>query len=127
MILLDTHAWIWWIADEGRLSRPAREAIDKAESIGVSAMSCWEVAMLQRRGRVKLARDALLWCRDAVSLPRCGLVPVTAEIAVTAVQLEEEHRDPADRIIVASAIWTHAQLVTVDSKLHDFKRVKAIW
>jgi PIN domain nuclease of toxin-antitoxin system len=127
VILLDTHVWLWWITDETRLSPAARQAIDSAESIGVSAVSCWEIAMLQRRGRYRLDRDALLWCKDALSLDRFGLVPVTLDIAVTAAQLEETHRDPADRFIVASAIWTHAKLVTIDSKLHAFKGVRTIW
>ena len=57
MILLDTHAWIWWRADPGRLSAPAAALIATTDRIGLSAISVWELAMLVRRGRISLDRD----------------------------------------------------------------------
>lgn len=61
MIVLDTHAWLWWVAAPERLSRVARHAIDDEHRIGVCTMSCWEVVMLERRGRLRLDRDPATW------------------------------------------------------------------
>ena len=69
MIVLDTHAWIWWVAVPDKLSARAHHAIDAAEALGVCAISCWEVAMLVARRRLEFDRESfsgyarLSWCR----------------------------------------------------------------
>ena len=70
MIVLDTHAWLWWVAEPARLSRPARRAIDEAEAIVVSAVSAWELAMLVGRRRISLDRDISAWVRQALGSAR---------------------------------------------------------
>ena len=67
MIVLDTHAWIWWRADPGRLSVSAARAIADADRIGVSSISVWELGMLIRRGRISLDRDVAHWVRQALA------------------------------------------------------------
>ncbi|HQQ77157.1 MAG TPA: type II toxin-antitoxin system VapC family toxin [Thermoanaerobaculia bacterium] len=129
MILLDTHAWIWWAAETPRrLSARARRAIADSPSVGVSAISAWEVAMLVAKGRLELDRDVLVWIRQALSLPRVTLVPLTPEIAVRSTRLGDGFPgDPADRILVATARELGAQLVTKDRALRRVEGVRIVW
>lgn len=129
MILLDTHAWIWWAAETPRrLSARARRAIAESPSVGVSAISAWEVAMLVAKGRLELDRDVLVWIRQALSLPRVTLVPLTPEIAVRSTRLGDGFPgDPADRILVGTARELGAQLVTKDRTLRRVEGVRIVW
>ncbi|MSP63155.1 MAG: type II toxin-antitoxin system VapC family toxin [Myxococcales bacterium] len=128
MILLDTHAWIWWLAAPARLSRRARALIDGAEEIGVSAISPWEVTMLVVKGRLTLDRDVALWIKQALSQPRITLLALSPEVAIAAAQLGDGmHGDPADRIIVASALDRKAPLVTKDRVLRAWRGVRTVW
>ena len=68
MIVLDTHVWIWWVADPARLSKAARSAIEKARVRGVCTISVWEIAMLVERGRLVLDREVSDWVHDALAL-----------------------------------------------------------
>ena len=127
MIVLDTHAWIWWTADPGRLSARARHAIEQATAVGVAAISCWEVAMLVDKARLELDRDVLVWVKQALAQPRCAFLPLTAEIAVAAARLGDEGGDPADRLIAATAISRHVPLVTKDQRLRRSTVLQTIW
>ena len=128
MIVLDTHAWIWWAAESPRLSTRARATIDEAESLGVSAISCWEVAMLVERGRLKLDRETLTFVRQALAMPRVELLPVTPEAAVAAARLPPDFQgDPADRMIAATALEGGASVVSKDSRLRRLRELKVIW
>lgn len=130
MIVLDTHAWIWWVADRDRLSTPARTAIDAAETVGVSAISAWEVALLAERGRIVLDRPPARWIRRALAADeRTVELPLTATIAVVAAGLGAAgvHGDPADRFILASARSHGARLVTKDRELHRHAPELAVW
>lgn len=129
MILLDTHAWIWWAAETPRrLTARARRAIAESPSVAVSAISPWEVAMLVAKGRLELDRDVLVWIRQALALPRVTLVPLTPEIAVRSTRLGAGFPgDPADRIIVASARELGASLVTKDQVLRRAEGVRTVW
>src|SRR4051812_44808296 len=97
MIVLDTHAWIWWAIGDQQLSDEARRAIDATDFIGVPAVSCWEIARLVGHRRLKFDRDVLLWMQESLAAPRVQLLPLTPEVAVAASRLEWNHRDPADR------------------------------
>jgi PIN domain nuclease of toxin-antitoxin system len=129
VILLDTHAWIWWAAETPRrLSARARRAIAESPSVGVSAISTWEVAMLVAKGRLELDRDVLVWIRQALALPRVTLVPLTPEIAVRSTRLGDGFPgDPADRILVATARELGAALVTRDETLRRAEGVRIVW
>lgn len=129
MIILDTHVWIWWVSAPKKLSAQARHTVDKADEVGLCAISCWELAMLVASGRVALVDvDALTWMREALSLPRVTLLPLTAEIAVASADLGRDFPgDPADRMIVATAVTHRAALVTKDRRLRSFKPVEAVW
>lgn len=90
MIVLDTHAWVWWIADPERLSASARERIDeeaKSMSVYVSSISVWEVALLVARGRLQLSMDFEQWIAKCEALPFIHYIPVDNRIAVKSVHL----------------------------------------
>jgi PIN domain nuclease of toxin-antitoxin system len=126
--VLDTHAWIWWTDGDPRLSDVAAAEIDSSEELVVSAISAWEVATLERLGRLKLAPDTRVWVRRALAQPRVASVPVSANVALTAGSLLPPFPgDPADRIIFATAMEQGARLVTADRRLarHDPERV--VW
>lgn len=128
MIVLDTHVWLWWISDPGRLSHAARSAIDAGPRIGISMLSAWEVAMLVARGRIELDREVSTWVRQAVSRDR--VEPVAPSVAAEAALLDGETfpGDPVDRLIYATARALRARLVTRrDRALHGFDAELALW
>jgi PIN domain nuclease of toxin-antitoxin system len=128
LIVLDTHAWLWWVSDPSRLSRAAHRRIRAATQIGISAISCLEVATAVTKGRITLDRAVLDWLEQALSLPKVELIPLTPLIAVKATQLGNDFPgDPADRVIAATSIVESAPLVTKDSRVHASGAVAVIW
>jgi PIN domain nuclease of toxin-antitoxin system len=127
VIVLDTHAWIWLASDPDRLGSEARSAIRKDRSRGVAAVSCWEVAMLAARGRIELDRDPVTWMEESLRAEEIELLPLTPAVAVASAQLEAFHGDPADRLIVATALTHGALLVTKDEKIQRQRFVKTLW
>jgi PIN domain nuclease of toxin-antitoxin system len=128
VIVLDTHAWIWWVSKPANLSRAARQRIGAEIRIGVSAISCLEVATLVAKRRISLDRDPLEWLEHALALPKIELLPLTPAIAVKATQLGNDFPgDPADRIITATSILESASLITKDSSIRDYAGVNAVW
>ena len=127
MIVLDTHAWIWWASAPAKLGRRGRAAIEAAERIGIPAVCCFEVAAAVARGRITLDRAPLDWLEQALALPRVELVPLTPAVAVKATQLGAFHGDPADRLIVATAILDEAIIVSKDRTIRAYEAVTTIW
>lgn len=128
MILLDTHAWIWWASQSSKLSAASRQRIEAESELGISPISCWEVAMLVEKGRLKLDRDVGQWVEEAMILPKAILAPLTPRIAVRAVRLPATfHGDPADRMIVATAQEMGVPVVTKDERIQEFGLVATIW
>lgn len=129
MILLDTHAWIWWVSDPGKLSNAAHEAIEGAREVAISPISCWELATKVVRGRLHLDRDLDVWIHQALARPRLRVAHLLPEIAVAAGRLGTEgfHGDPADRMIAATALHHGVALVTKDQAIRSFSRVRSIW
>lgn len=129
MIVLDTHVWLWWMAEPRRLSAAAAEAIDQADSIGVATISCWEIAMLVGKGRVRLDRDPALWVRQALGRERVRALPLEPGAAVDAALIadDELRGDPADRTIYATARAEGARLVTKDARLRGFDPRGTLW
>ena len=131
MILRDTHVWLWWLSDPRRLTRRARAAVDAAvadEAVLVSAISVWEVAMLVERGRLRLRMPVEDWIARSEALPFITFIPVDNAVAVRSVNLPAPlHPDPADRMIVATALLQGCPLVTKDHKLHAFRPIECIW
>jgi PIN domain nuclease of toxin-antitoxin system len=126
-LLLDTHCWIWaQLGLTQRLSRAAISAIRDAESEGgllVSVISIWELAMLEKRGRVALPRNIRTWVEEALDQPGVSVAALTPEIAIESVHLPGDlHGDPADRILVATARVMGATLLTKDERLIRYSR-----
>ena len=131
MIVLDTHAWIWFISNPDLLSKRAKKAVNAAvkdKSILISSISAWELALLVTKKRMKLTLDVTDWIAKSESLPFIQFIPVTNSIAIKSVNLPLPlHPDPADRIIIATALSVGAPLVTKDKKLLGYESVKTIW
>jgi PIN domain nuclease of toxin-antitoxin system len=124
-ILIDTHIWIWWVSETGRIDRRNRAILESPDNrFSLSAISCWEVARLVEYGRLKLDRPIGEWIR--ASLVRCNLelLPLTPEVAIESTQLPAPfHRDPADQIIVATARVRGIPVMTEDSRILDYPHV----
>jgi len=129
MIVLDTHAWLWWCDDPSRLSLRARAAIADATQLGVSAISCFELTALVARGRLDLDPDAATWIADALADPASVLLPVDLEVAIAGAQFprDEFPGDPADRMIYATARVHGVPLVTKDGALRAFDPRGTVW
>ena len=129
MILLDTHVLVWMSSDPKRLSKRAREAIRQAREdsgIAVAAITLWELAWLANAGRLQVTGSVESYVRETVS--RVIVKPITAEITALAVQMPTSFpKDPADRMIVATAAVEGLSLVTADERIQQAKRVATIW
>jgi PIN domain nuclease of toxin-antitoxin system len=127
LIVLDTHAWIWWRADPARLSDAAAGALAEDQARALSAISVWELGMLVRRGRISLDREVSRWVRQALAGPLTVLA-VDAEIALAAALLDDEFPgDPADRLIYATARGAGARLLTRDRRIARFDPARVVW
>lgn len=128
MIVLDTHAWIWWTSEPARLGRRAQRALKTARRIGVPAICCLEVARLAARGRIRLDRPVLEWMFDALAMPRVELIPLTPAIATRAADLPAEFPgDPADRLIAATALVEHGSVITKDTRIASADVLETLW
>lgn len=128
MMVLDTHAWIWHTTKSDKLSETARKACDRADVLLVSAISLWEVAMLVSKGRLGFDRDVERWIGEALSLSLIRLAPLTPDIAVRSTRLPGDmNGDPADRIIVATALEHGASVITRDNQLRAYPHLRTVW
>ena len=128
MIVLDTHAWLWWMASDRRLSEAGRAAIESSDEVGVPAICCWELALLVAQEKLRLTVEPLEWINDALSMRNVLLLPLSPEVAVLAnTACNTLHRDPADRIIVATALHLGARLVTADERIQRANLVQTVW
>lgn len=127
-LLLDTHVWLWLMSGEGDMKPSAVRVVEDAAFHGlvrISAITVWEVAMLEAKGRIRLSRDCMAWVDEALRAPGIALVPLTPEIAVDSSRLPGKfHGDPADRILVATARREDAVLLTRDEKILAYGKTK---
>lgn len=127
-MVLDTHVWLWWIDEDPRLSVAASEAIERGGDIGVSTISMWEVATLERLGRIRLLPDLRTWIRRAVARDGVSALPPTPEIAVAAGSLLPPFPgDPADRIIYATALVGDSRIVSGDRRFARHDPARVVW
>ena len=123
--LLDTHVLLWWLSGGERLSAAAAAAIDAAERILVSPISCWEVGMLARSGRIRLDRPIAIWIARIFDDRRSGVAQLSPEAAGWAGALDDARfpGDPADRLIYATAMENRVPLVSKDERLREYAAV----
>ncbi len=129
MIILDTHIWVKWVLDDNQLPESIRDKIYEHEpdGLGVSVISCWEVAKLVELERLTFDMDVFDWIEQALIYPGLQLIEFSPRIAVESTQLPGEfHRDPADQIIVATARIHNCPLLTLDKKILDYAHVKLL-
>ncbi len=128
MILLDTHAWIWYASEDAQLSKAVKAHIHRNKTLGVHPVSCWEVAMLSNNGRLKLSIEVSQWVRHALERPKIELLPFTPAAAIRAAGLGGSFPgDPADRFIVGTALELQVPLVTRDRRIMDWGQIQTIW
>ena len=131
MILLDTHTWVWWLTHPEKVSLSAQQTIKQATKdgeVGISAISCWEVAMLVAKGRLGFSVDVEAWVEKALSLGEMKLLELTPQIAIRATRLPGDfHGDPADRFLISTAMTHGIVLVTKDEAIHKYPHCRSIW
>jgi PIN domain nuclease of toxin-antitoxin system len=128
VIVLDTHAWLWWQTTDDKLSSRALAEIDRADRIGVCTASCYELARASARGRIRLDRDVRMWVTQALSVDRVESLDLTSRIATSAGALSDDFPgDPVDRIIYATAREHRAPLITRDRALRSVDPELTIW
>ena len=128
MIILDTHAWLWWQTAEEKLSSRAAAEIAGAERIGVCTISCYELARAAARGRIRLDRDVRTWITQALAVKRVEPLELTHRVAGEAGGLGPEFPgDPVDRIIYATTVEHGTRLVTRDGELRRVDPARTVW
>lgn len=131
MIVLDTHVWVWLVSHPERLSPRARKQVNRAieeNAVYISCISAWEVALLAATGRLQFTLQVAEWIARCETLPFLNFVPVDNRIVLQSVYLPAPlHPDPADRMIVATALTLGAALITKDEKLLSYPHVQTIW
>jgi PIN domain nuclease of toxin-antitoxin system len=128
MIVLDTHIWVWWVQNDARLTQKHRQWLQEYESdsLGVSIVSCWEVAKLVEKNRLILPLTIDKWLEAALVYPGVQLLNLTLPIVVDSTQLSGFHSDPFDQMIVATARIYDCPLLTADEKILNYPNVETL-
>jgi hypothetical protein len=127
VILLDTHIWVWWVHRDEHLPERITSYLQRHEqaTLGVSAISCWEVAKLVERGRLRLPMPTGDWLHAALSYPGIRLLDLSPDISAESCSLPGDfHADPADQIIVATARHHRVGLITLDERIRRYPHVQ---
>lgn len=132
MLLVDTHVLVWWAGATGDLSAKARRTIERTlkeqDEVIISSISAWEIAMLVQKGRLLMSMEVERWLDEVAAIDGVRFHPVDNEVAVKSASLPGEfHKDPADRMIVATARKLAVPLVTADEKIRNYEHVQTIW
>lgn len=129
MIVLDTHALLWWALDPEQLSGAAKAAVATMEQQGgyASSISIWELGIKVRRGQLELPITIDEFARRVQGGGAVELLEVDTTIWLRTLGLDWSHRDPADRVIVATALLKGVPVLTKDRVLHAFGDVECVW
>ena len=120
-MLLDTHIWLRWLSPAGcELPNAVLEKLETDDDLAVSAVSCWEISYLVKRGRLVLPLPLEQWLPAALQGSGIACIPLDGLIAAHAANLADIHRDPADRFIIATALATQRRLLTLDSVIPKY-------
>jgi len=130
VILLDTHVLLWWALDPDRLSGAAAaslQAMERGRGGFASAISIWELGIKVQRGKLDLGLPIAEFARRIEKSGIIELLPVTTAVWLRSLELPWDHRDPADRVIVATALWQDVPLLTADAEIHRFQGISCVW
>lgn len=128
LILLDTHVFVWWVAQRAKLSARARKAIEKAPKRTLADISLWEIAKLVGSGRLQFDRDVERWLDAALEETEIEVIALDAAIAVRSTRIGANfHGDPADQIIAATSLVLEVPLVTADERLRSSPAIHTVW
>jgi PIN domain nuclease of toxin-antitoxin system len=117
-LLLDTHAWVWWILGSEKLGTQATAALEASRgACWLSPISVWEIGVLVEKGRLVPERPYRVWVEAGVRSSGVKTAPLSHEIAMRSHEISLPHRDPADRLIAATALEAGLTLVTADERL----------
>lgn len=120
-VLLDTHALLWWLFDDPKLSRKARRTIaDPDTEALVSSASAWEIATKHRLGKLAEAGDVATRLPAYLRAARFLELPISIDHALRAGQLPDPHRDPFDRMLIAQATIENLRIITNDPIFRDY-------
>jgi PIN domain nuclease of toxin-antitoxin system len=129
--VLDTHAWMWLVNGDRRLSRRARSAISRAGARGdlyLSIYSIWELAKKVEKGQLGFDRPLDEWLDEAIAVEGLQVIDLTRTLIVDSCRLPQPfHGDPADQVIVATTRSLSGILVTKDQRLRDYSGVRTAW
>lgn len=123
MILLDTHIWIRWLLPTTPLPSSLIDLIEQADNVAISSISCWEATMLEKRQRIVLPLPVSEWLEEATQGSNVEVLPITCAISQLSGELPEHHKDPADRIIIATSIIHDLQLISLDGYFPDYQEI----
>ncbi|MBD2163274.1 type II toxin-antitoxin system VapC family toxin [Calothrix membranacea FACHB-236] len=128
MIVLDTHIWVWWVQNDSRLTKQQQKWLQNyvTDGLGVSILSCWEVAKLVEKKRLILPLSIDQWLEAALAYPGVQLLNLSLPIIVDSTQLSGFHSDPFDQLIVATARFYNCPLLTADEKILNFPDVQTL-
>jgi PIN domain nuclease of toxin-antitoxin system len=117
LLLLDTHAFLWWLDDDSELGPEARAAIGDGENlVFVSAATGWEISVKRASGKLEAPGDIAGWVRDSGFIE----LPIELDHAVLSGELPKHHRDPFDRILIAQATLEDQTLITADADVRKY-------
>ena len=122
LYLLDTHVWLWLISQHEMISRskalPVINAASREGKLYVSAISVWELGVLEKKRRIQPITDFSIWIENAIASSQVTVIPLDAEIAVESTRLPGNfYKDPADCFLVATARNRNAVLITGDKQI----------
>ncbi len=128
MILLDTCTLLWLTGQQEKLSKLAQSRLqDETDGIFVSAITAFEIGLLVQRGRIRFDGSPPAWFHTALELYGLRELPVDAGIAFLAAELPRIHNDPADRLLIASAMVHHMDLLTPDPFIRQYPDAPVVW
>jgi PIN domain nuclease of toxin-antitoxin system len=125
--LLDTHAFLWWIADDARLSEKAREIIlDGRNELLFSAASGWELSIKAGLGKLELTEDLERFVADQISRNAFQVLPIYLSHALYVRKLPHYHRDPFDRLLISQAVLEEMPLLSADPQISRYS-IEVVW
>ena len=126
-VLLDTHTFLWWIANDSQLSEHARTVIEDADhQLFLSAASGWEIAIKTRIGKLRLADDLQGFVSEQLRINAIQVLPIQMAHALHVTTLPDHHRDPFDRMLVAQSQLEQLPILTIDPQIAKYS-VTVIW